>query len=86
LTGFDSPAAGAGVAEESEQEGNDVYAGEGMSKGTWRSSILIVVGAELVGGGVRGPEAMRVDVFMVWEKKESRGCSVPIVCWIVDAK
>ena len=87
LTGFDSEPAEAGVSDVSEQEGKDVYAGEGMSKGTWRSSILIVVGAEVVGGGVvRAAEAMRVVVFMVWEKKESRGCSVPIASWIVDAK
>lgn len=78
LTGRDSEPDGAGVDDGSEVEA-EWCAGEGVSKGTWRSSILMVVGAASVVGGVRGVEAISVDVFMVWEKYESKVCSIPIV-------
>jgi len=84
LTGFGSVANGAGVDEGSDEQGNEACAGEGDSKGTWRSSILIVVGTGSVAGGVRGAEAINVEVFMVCEKKESK--EVPIMWCVVDAK
>jgi hypothetical protein len=42
--------------------------GEGVSKGTWRSSILMVVGTESLAAGVIGPEAIMVGVVMACEK------------------
>lgn len=64
-------------------EGSDMAAwescDEGESKGTWRSSILIVVGTLWVAGGERGAEAIMVGVFIVWVKKESKVCSIPMV-------
>jgi hypothetical protein len=63
----DLPSA-AGVDEACDMSRADEGAGEGVSKGTWRSSILMVVGTESVVGGVIGPDAIKVGVVMAWEK------------------
>tara|TARA_R110002003_G_scaffold44_5_gene3227 strand:+ start:20884 stop:21147 length:264 start_codon:yes stop_codon:yes gene_type:complete len=86
LTGLPSELVGAGVDAHCDMSRCDDGAGEGVSKGTWRSSILMVVGTESVGGGVIAPEAMSVDVVIVCEKKESKCCgSIPLVLVVVDA-
>jgi hypothetical protein len=75
---------GAGVCV----EGSDVYIddgdGDGVPYGTWRSSILMVVGTESVDGGVRGPEAIMAGVVIVSEKKVVVSI-IPVMSKIVDA-
>jgi hypothetical protein len=69
LAGLPSALVDAGVDEACDMSCGDEDAGEGVSKGTWRSSILmVVVGAESAGGGVMAPEAIIVGVVIVWEK------------------
>lgn len=59
----------------------DEGAGEGVSKGTWRSSILMVVGTDSAAGGVIGPDAaIMVGVVMAWEKYESKVCCASCCC------
>lgn len=67
LAGLPSQVVGAGVDEACDMSCAD-EAGEGVSKGTWRSSILMVVGTESLVGGVIGPEAIMVGVVMACEK------------------
>lgn len=67
-----------------DMDGSDEGAGEGLLKGTWRSSILMVVGIEssdCVDGvdGVVGWLAMSVGVFIVCAKYESKASwSIPL--------
>lgn len=84
LTGLLSDDEGPGVCD----EGSGVYMlggeGEGVVYGTWRSSILIVVGADSVCGGVRGPEAIMAGVVMVSEKNVVVSI-IPVMSDMVDA-
>jgi hypothetical protein len=65
LTGLPSELVGAGVEPACDiMSWNDESVGEGVSKGTWRSSILMVVGTKSSAGGVTGPSAIMVGVVM----------------------
>lgn len=84
LTGLLSVDDGAGVCVEGSELYRDEGAGEGELYGTWRSSILMVVGTESVDGGVRGTEAIMAGVFMVSVKKFVESI-IPVVSKNVDA-
>jgi hypothetical protein len=84
LTGLLSDVEGAGVCADVSDVYIDDGDGDGVVYGTWRSSILMVVGTDSVFGGVRGPEAIIAGVVMVSEKKVVVSI-IPVTSWIVDA-